>query len=167
MPLPPASAVHSSCLVLDCCVHRMLPHACRPLPRRRSLRQPPSFWMQTRTLPCGLRALPLASPTFAHSKALADASMVGWVGDEQLPKDSSSHLLAVAPRAEHPKSCACASCEAATAAAVEERLACHAATAVDREVRGGDDAGPLVASGFRRSLDTYGPCAPHHRQSYA
>ncbi len=93
--------------------------------------------------------------------------MVGWEGDEQLPKDSSSHLLAVAPRAEHPKGCACASCGAAMAAAVEERLACHAATAVDQEVRGGDDVDLPIASVFRRSPDTYGPFAPHHRQSYA
>ena len=82
----------------------------------------------------------------ARSGLLVGALKVGSEGDEQLPKDSSSHQLAVARPVAHRKSCACASFAVETVADEAERLVYRAEKVVDQAVKGGDDADPRAAS---------------------
>ena len=114
--VPPASAAHSSSPALGCCAPRMFLLASRPLPRRRSLHRPPSSLMPTHMCPYGLLALPLALKEPARSGVLVDVSMVAFVGDAQLQRDSNFHRLAFALPAQRLRSCVYASSVAGMAA---------------------------------------------------
>ena len=66
--------------------------------------------------PYGLLALPLALTEPARSVVLVDVSMVAFVGDEQLQRDSNSHRPAFALPAERLRSCVYVSSVAVMAA---------------------------------------------------
>lgn len=99
-------------------------------------------------------------------KALADASTAALVGDEQLRKDSNSHLLVVAHHDVRLKSCAGASSGAVMVAGEEVKVDDHVGRAVGLEEKVFDDAGHLTVFWSRRSRDTCEPsCDPRQTRS--